>query len=121
MTEGADGCGSVTDGADVASTSSGGSDDSSFVAAGAANAPSNSSSSSGSSTPGGERAGSGHLVSTPAAAAAASPGRQTEEAGDEADFDQLDGNQLHTALSAAVNAEDYSRAQRACCWFVSRK
>ena len=33
-------------------------------------------------------------------------------ADEEREWDRLDGNQLHTALSAAVNAEDYGRAQR---------
>ena len=49
-----------------------------------------------------------------AAAAAASPA--TASAQEEAEWDRLDGNQLHTALSAAVNAEDYARAQRE--WFL---
>jgi len=43
-----------------------------------------------------------------AAAAAVSDGSADEER----EWDRLDGNQLHTALSAAVHAEDYGRAQR---------
>ena len=44
--------------------------------------------------------------------AAAPDGSAPHAVSEEQEWGRLDGNQLHTALSAAVNAEDYGRAQR---------
>ena len=112
--EGADDQSSTAHGDNAASTSSGGSNGSTAADAAPSHASSNSSDFSSSPE-------HGQRNPTPPTSAAASPDQQTGHGGGEPEWDRLDGNQLHTALSAAVNAEDYGRAQRACCSLVASR